>query len=100
MRASYTPAHYFPVGDTAYLARSDPSKKSHAVLTSCSSTARHSKKHSTLATMQNWGKFSLFAIRVMSEVQIVLLQDAWCTAHNTRVRARVLNLACGAMVRK
>jgi hypothetical protein len=30
--------------------------------------------------MQNWGKFSLFAIRVMSEVQIVLLQDAWCTA--------------------
>ena len=24
--------------------------------------------------MQNWGKFSLFAIRVMSEVQIVLLR--------------------------
>jgi hypothetical protein len=28
-------------------------------LTSCSSTARHSKKQDTVATMQNWGKFSL-----------------------------------------
>jgi hypothetical protein len=32
--------------------------------------------------MQHWEKFSLFAIiRVMSEVRIVLLQDAWCTDH-------------------
>jgi hypothetical protein len=37
--------------------------------------------------MQNWGKFSLFAIRVLSEVQIVLLQDAWCTAHTRAARA-------------
>jgi hypothetical protein len=48
--------------------------------------------------MQNWGKFSLFAIRVMGEVQIVLLRTrAWCKfTHyscseliDTRVRARV-----------
>ena len=32
------------------------------------------QKHDTVATMQNWGKFFMFAIRVMSEVQIVLLR--------------------------
>jgi hypothetical protein len=46
--------------------------------------------------MQNWGKFSLFAIRVMSEVQIVLLRT--CGVQLIRACARVvLNLACGAI---
>jgi hypothetical protein len=56
--------------------------------------------------MQNWGKFSLFAIRVMSEVQIV--PKSYCRMRGVQLirglraqlKAGVLNLACGAMVRK